>query len=238
MGEIGVSYGEYLRRQQFHGNALGTVQQEQAFALRGELQHATIVRGKASGVVGGSRHAPCRVCGRYWWQGLAFTHRAHQLQCIFRHGPRAIALHGIDGSKHAAARIHVYFERGSERHHATRVAQTRVSIQQVHGDAVAIGSTGAEVLGGLMAAHETFEACRRDHAPVGTFTTPDKHGEVGAHVAGRCGHAAGGAFHVDGRTALQCALPWERTVITPRLIAGGDTVRSVERNHRFGGCHG
>jgi hypothetical protein len=77
-----------------------------------------------------------------------------------------------------------------------------VPIEQVHGDAIAIGSTRAEVFGRLMATHEAIEACRRDHAPVGPFAAPDEHGEVGAHVAGRGGHATRGTFHIDEWAAV------------------------------------
>ena len=93
------------------------------------------------------------------------------------------------------------------------------------------------MLGGLVAAHEACETCGRNHSPVGAFTPPDEHGEVGAHVARWRGHAARGAFHVDGRAALQRALSRVGPVVKPRLVAGGDTVRGVERNHRFAGCH-
>ena len=128
MREIGVGDSEHVWRRQFHGNALRTAQQEQAFALRSELQHATIIRGVTPCIVGGSRYAPGWIGGRHRRQRFALADGAHEAQRIFRYGPWAIALHGIDGRKHAAARIEIHFQCRGERHHAAGMPQTSVAI--------------------------------------------------------------------------------------------------------------
>ena len=168
-------------------NSPVTIHEDEFVSFRGKLQLLAIKRSEGSRVIGRVLHF-IRSRRRRWRIGKRFAcgRRVEKLDRVFRDSHRTIPPEvRIDRCKSTNVAGEVHVDRRAERHHATRMTQTRVAFNVTHPNPITIRrrfATIGRIDRGLCEQRKTFfrkQTTLRQGAPI------QKHAHVLRHVR-RC----------------------------------------------------